>query len=100
MGNRASVSFKKDDEESVAIFSHWGGEEFQQSAIDYVNNLKERKAERNTTPLDRLEPGTVAIDFIRHITKDLKEVESNLYVEKNKNEGDNSDNGHEVISLD
>ena len=51
-------------------------------------------------PLDRLEPGTVMVDFIREYTKDLKIVNSNYYLAKSDEEGDNSDNGHWTIDLE
>ena len=34
------------------------------------------------------------VDFIRHITKGMKKVDSDLYLGKDYNDGDNSDNGH------
>lgn len=98
MGARASVSFKKEDQESVTLFNHWGGEEFAQEAKDYVNKLK---AERTGSmmPLDRFEPETVMVDFIRHLTKDMPRVESSLYLGKDSTDGDNRDYGHTVIEL-
>ena len=40
MGNRASVSFSKDGCESVTLFSHWGGREFQNRAKNLALELK------------------------------------------------------------
>ena len=98
MGNRVSISFRKNDEESVALFCHWGGMEFVEEAREYVLALKaERKG--STQPLDRLEPGTVMVDFIREITKGKDRVTSNLYLGKDERGGDNSDNGHHFIAL-
>ena len=51
------------------------------------------------TPLDRLEPDTVMVDFIRHITRGMNRVESDLSLGKTQSDGDNSDNGHFVIDL-
>lgn len=51
------------------------------------------------SPLDRLEPGIVMIDFIREIVKDKKRVDDDLYLTKEEYEGDNSDNGNWVIDL-
>lgn len=98
MGNRASVSFKKDDWESVALFSHWGGMEFVGQARAYALRLARERTER-LMPLDRLEPDTVMVDFIRHLTHDMSRVESDLYLGKSSEDGDNSDNGHHVIDL-
>ena len=99
MGDRASVSFKKGNEESVALFSHWGGMPFVQTAITYATRLKDNKV-GEVKPLDRLEPATVMVDFIRHLTRDMARVDSDLYLGKDANDGDNSDNGHHVIDFD
>jgi hypothetical protein len=91
------------DEESVALFSHWGGMGFVAQAENYVNELRQHIANRPNPgviqPLDRLEPETVMVDFIRHITKDMDRVKSSLYIVPDKSCGDNSDNGHHVIDL-
>lgn len=98
MGARISIAFKKGDQKSVALFSHWGGTEFADGAREYVKELKEER-KGQTMPLDRFEPDTVMVDFIRHATKDLKRVESDLYLGKDENDGDNSDYGHADIEL-
>lgn len=100
MGNRVSISFKRGKEESVPLFSHWGGLEFVEDAKEYAKKLKAKAKSNFTQPLDRLEPPTVIVDFIRHITKGMKEVSSDLYLVKDTSEGDNSDNGHFTIDLD
>lgn len=100
MGARISIAFKKGDEKSVTLFSHWGGEGFMQEALDYVELLKVERKGEVSLPLDRLEPGTVMVDFIRHITQGMKRVDSDLYLAKDKNGGDNSDYGHHIIKLD
>jgi len=100
MGARISIQFANGNETSPVLFSHWGGEEF----LDDVNNyLQELKAEQGDggviNPIDRLEPRTVMVDFIRHITKDMDRVSSNLYLGVDEDDGDNSDYGHHVIDL-
>lgn len=104
MGNRISIQFKNGNKESPVLFSHWGGKEFKQEAEDYVTELKGEIGMKNpmvgTEPLDRLEPGTVMVDFIRQTTKNMDRVRSDLYLGKDENDGDNSDNGHHVIELD
>ena len=98
MGARISVAFKKGDKKSVALFSHWGGEEFADTAREYVSELKaERKGQM--MPIDRLEPETVMVDFVRYLTKDLERVEGNLYLGKDASDGDNGDYGHHDIEL-
>jgi hypothetical protein len=100
MGDRVSIQFVKGNEKSVVLFCHWGGMEFVGEAQQYVDELKaERKDGVVRMPLDRLEPNTVMVDFIRYITKDLDRVDSNYYLAVDENHGDNSDNGHHVIEL-
>jgi hypothetical protein len=100
MGDRASVSFKKGQYESVALFSHWGGQEFQNYARDYAYRLVKECGGKHCLPLERLEPETIMVDFIRDLTKGEKRVMSNLYLGRDQNDGDNSDNGHQVIDMD
>ncbi len=102
MGDRVSIAFKYDKETSVVLFSHWGGMDFVKRAKQYLKELKEyikTKDKRICQPLDRLEPQTVMIDFIRWETKDMDRVESDLYLGATENDGDNSDNGHHNIKL-
>jgi len=97
-----SISFKQGDHESPALFSHWGGMSFVDEAKQYLHELKAElklKGGGEQMPIDRLEPGTVMVDFIRHITEDTDRVESSLYLGQTKDDGDNSDNGHYVIDL-
>jgi len=99
MGNRISLQFQKDNEKSVVLFSHWGGMEFRDEARDYLRELKGEVKGKQCEPLERLEPNTVMVDFIRHLTKNMGRVESDLYLAKDENEGDNSDNGHFILDL-
>jgi hypothetical protein len=98
MGNKVSISFKKGEHESAKLFSHWGGKEFVSKAKEYARKLKEERKDESTFPLDRLDPSTVMVDFIREITHDTEQVEEGLYLPK-YGLGDNSDNGHYVIDL-
>jgi len=100
MGDRVSIAFKKGKEESVSLFNHWGGKEFASDAIKYVNELKKEVGDNKVQPLERLEPHTVMVDFIREITQKEKRVMSSLYLGKDEEDGDNSDNGHFNIHLD
>lgn len=101
MGDRVSIQFKNGDETSVALFSHWGGQDFPRQALEFAKLLKiEVMENKGGNPLDRLEPDTVMVDFIRYITIPLKRVESNLYLGKDENCGDNSDNGNFIIDLE
>ena len=103
MGDRISIQFKNKNNISVALFSHWGGEAFKKDAKLYVKKLKQKillSEELKGMPLGRLEPETVMVDFIRDITKDNLSVENDLYLGKDENDGDNSDNGNVIIDLE
>ena len=106
MGNRISISFKNDTnswkEESVALFSHWQGKDLLRQVEQYLTELKAKQTEAGnpqTYPLDRLEPNTVMVDFIRWLTQEETEIKSDLYLGKDGDDGDNSDNGHFTIDL-
>ena len=100
MIDRVSISFKKGRKESIALFDHWGGTERVKDAQAYVTVLKAERYGVDRFPLDRLEPATVMVDYIRHATTGLSRVNRSLYVGRDSKAGDNSDNGHHVINLD
>ena len=108
MGDRVSISFVNSknsyDPESVVLFSHWNGMELVAEANDYVKNLKTYIEENyeypESHPLSRLEPNTVMIDFIRHITKHRERVTHNFYLGRTERDGDNSNQGHHKIYLE
>jgi hypothetical protein len=99
VGDRASVIFKKGDEESPVLCSHWGGKSFQMEADRYASELIRETEGKHFNPIDRLEPGTVMVDFIRHITKGMDRVQSDLYLGKDRHEVDDSDNGCWYVNL-
>ena len=100
MGDRVSVAFKNGNEESVTLFNHWGGIAFVDEAKNYIRTLLMRcKTHGGVQPLDRLEPNTVMVDFIREVTHDMPRVESSLYLGRDGMDGNNSDNGHFVIDV-
>ena len=101
MGDRVSIQFVNGERKSVVLFSHWEGMALVDIAQDYAIKLKEEKAGQHITPLDRLEPETVMVDFIRHLVVYLSipNVDGNYYLGKDENDGDNGDNGHHLISL-
>lgn len=102
MGDRISLSFRNGGEESIALFSHWGGMDFVRTAKTYVRELKLYLAKRGNpvlSPLDRLEPNTVMVDFVRALTAKLERVSSDYYFGRDGTDGDNSDNGHHIIEL-
>ena len=101
MGDRISIRFVNGDRESVALFSHWGGRAFLKEALQYIRELKKEIGEKKEalTPLGRLEPSTVMVDFIRHLTKDMDRLNRDLYLGKDEDDGDNWNNGHWDIDL-
>jgi len=107
MGDRASVKFKNDNEESVILCAHWGGTDFHDLAKDYTEELISdiKKRERpDFEPLFRMEPSIVMVDFIRWLMRQdycvsKGRVESSLYLGKERNEVDDSDNGCLVVNL-
>ena len=96
MGDRISIQFVKDADQSPVFFSHWQGTSLLNDVESYLDE-----------PLDRLEPRTVMVDFIRwmaereltgaHIKR--HRITSNFYLGKDSEDGDNSDNGHVEIDL-
>ena len=118
MGDRVSISFMneidyihdKRREESVPLFNHWGGSDFPKYALDWVKKLKREVNENReniSTPYTRLEPQRVMVLFIADLQKDKQfadytnkeRITHSIYLGKDKNDGDNSDNGHFVIDI-
>ena len=74
MGNRVSVSFKKDDRESVALFNHWGGEEFAIQTRNWFRTYKtklsvteEKDVLNGTDPITRFEPQNLMVQYIHNL---------------------------------
>lgn len=103
MGDRASVSFKDDTgEESITIFSHWRGKDLFTEARSYLKDLKKDIKDDKIfkgSSLGRLEASRVVIDFIRHLVKGKERIELDLYLGKDKSDGDNSDQGHKCLLI-
>ena len=113
---------KKIIEESPVLFHHWGGTDFPKFAFDWFKVLRKhlKKKEDKSDPLTRLEPRNLMVQFIsaigdeeafrlRNYNHDRREitwsVDDNLlsysiYLGKDRNDGDNSDNGHYTIDVD
>ena len=118
MGDRVSISFVNEinylheqrREESIALFNHWGGKEFPQYALNWVKKLKREVLQRRpniSTPYTRLDPQNVMVLFIADLQKDKQfadytnkeRITHSIYLGKDKNDGDNTDNGHFVIDI-
>ena len=128
MGDRVSISFKdKDNDESIAIFHHWGGTQFPKVALEWFKEFKEGvnlTAKKNCSdPITRFDSNNMAVQFISWLGKNghyrqcsgfdknengksvfdkplynQDQISHSLYFGKDKNDGDNSDNGHYVIN--
>lgn len=113
MGDRVSVSFVNDRDESVVLFQHWGGTELPRLAQTYADELCEQLQAAKagpSDPLTRLDPRTVMVDFVRWLAlrgdlatgyrDELKDrTTSDFYFGRTEADGDNSDNGHHRIDL-
>ena len=82
MGNRVSISFRTGDEDSVILFSQDGGMAFVRMAQAYAVALQAKGY--GPWPLGRLEPSTVMVDFIRHVTQCMSQVPSNFYLARER----------------
>jgi len=98
MGDRVSVSFKDNIEESVCLFHHWGGKEFAEEAQDFLDKLREANSDNSSMmPIERLEPSAVMVYFIAEVARKRNGAVRSIYLGKDEGCGDNSDNGHFTI---
>ena len=128
MGDRVSISFKDhDDDESIVLFHHWGGVDFPKLALEWFKIFKKdinSTAKKNySNPTTRFGARNIMAQFVGYLSSrsDMKEcmgfekdkkgeslynkpiyhqenLTHSLYFGKDKNDGDNSDNGHYVIN--
>tara|TARA_R110000787_G_scaffold265000_1_gene370939 strand:+ start:191 stop:613 length:423 start_codon:yes stop_codon:yes gene_type:complete len=126
MGDRVSISFKDNEENSVCLFHHWGGTKFPKYAFDWFKlfqkEVKKQKS-KGSDPTSRFEPRTMMSQFVSHIGQSpffkecmgfeetngqsdynkpiysKTELSHSIYFGKNENDGDNSDNGHYTIDV-
>jgi hypothetical protein len=106
-------------DESPALFHHWGGTHFPKFAFEWFKNLQTRTTGKGSDPLTRLEPRNIMVQLIAHLNKhedlryttkfdsatmtsetDPELICHSIYLGKDGNDGDNSDNGHYVIDVD
>ena len=121
MGNRVSVSFIDGDtnRESVALFHHWGGEDFAIQTRNWFRTHKtklsvtaEQEVKNGLDPMTRFEPKNVMVQYIHNLHKSTMNLEMgdnleftpeyishSIYLGKDENDGDNSDNGHFTIDI-
>ena len=96
MGNRISIRFVNKGEKSVYLFSHWDGQYLIEQVGDFLREIKKTTdTEAGITPLDRLEPNTLMVNFIYWLLDKNGGIQTgNYYLATNESEGDNGDNGH------
>jgi hypothetical protein len=110
-------------EESPALFHHWGGTELPKVAFEWFKKVKvEAKKLGGSDPFTRLEPRNLMVQLIGtlarekwdqykvypgrgiHGPKSYKDHDTwmtySLYLGKDSQDGDNSDNGHYTIDVD
>ena len=108
-------------DESPALFHHWGGTELPKVAFEWFKKVKaETKAMgQRSDPFTRLEPRNLMVQLIGTLarekwdqyslglTKDEKKLMKHdtwmtcsMYLGKDSQDGDNSDNGHYTIDVD
>lgn len=104
MGDRISIQFVNRGRQSVAFFSHWDGMLLKKKAKDYAHQLLMDKANGvidSSSPLFRLEPNVVMVDFICHYLHDMgPRIDDAYYLGADSRDGDNGDNGNFLIHLD
>ncbi len=126
MGDRVSISFRQKNDwyvnkvkeehtdESPALFHHWGGTQFPKFAFDWFKSIKKKYGKSGKDPFTRMEPRNLMVQFIAHL-RDHEELRYDcfnktgtdeglfsysIYLGKDGNDGDNSDNGHYTIDVD
>ena len=130
MGDRVSVSFKQKrdtyggptektviTDESPVLFHHWGGTELPKVAFEWFKKVKtEAKKLGGSDPFTRLEPGNLMVQLIGTLAREKWDQYSiyknkkyaghdtwmsySMYLGKDGQDGDNSDNGHYTIDVD
>ena len=117
------VNRKKEEhmEQSPALFHHWGGTDFPKFAFQWFKKVKAKYGKKGGDPFTRMEPRNLMVQFIAHlrnheelryywpktpgaddleIVTDDQLLSYSIYLGKDSNDGDNSDNGHYLIDVD
>ena len=106
-------------EESPALFHHWGGTELPKVAFRWFKKVREDTEGKRSDPFTRLEPRNLMVQLIgtlarekwdqyslgsifneKGITKHDTWMTHSIYLGKDSQDGDNSDNGHYTIDVD
>ena len=125
MGDRVSISFRKTEEtyggptekktrleESPALFHHWGGTELPKVAFRWFKKVRKATEGKRSDPFTRLEPRNLMVQLIGTLAREKWDQYStgtgkhdtwmthSMYLGKDSQDGDNSDNGHYTIDVD
>jgi len=90
---------------SAILSSHWDGMSIVNHAKTYVKSLAKTRKNKACSPLDRMEPDVVMVEFLRWYldkrgyNKD-NPVDGNYRLACNLNTVDNSNQGHHEILCD
>ena len=107
-------------EESPALFHHWGGTELPKVAFEWFKKVKIAASKiGGSDPFTRLEPRNLMVQLIGTLAREKWDQYSlgsifddkgarkhdtwmthSMYLGKDSNDGDNSDNGHYTIDVD
>ena len=118
------VNRKKEEhlEQSPTLFHHWGGTDFPKFAFQWFKDVKAKYGKKGGNPFTRMEPRNLMVQFIAHLRNhddlryywaknpglandyetvtDDELLSYSIYLGKDSNDGDNSDNGHYLIDVD
>ena len=118
---------KPHTDKSVVLFHHWGGEWFPKLAKEWIKNhnllLANDRQNNASCPISRMDVDNLMMQFIRFLAnesefdsswgvniawesfdthtlpKNKNYFTSSVYLGKDENDGDNSDNGHHEIEV-
>ena len=105
-------------EESPVLFHHWGGTELPRVAFEWFKKVRMdiRRNLSGSDPFTRLEPRNLMVQLIGTLAREKWDqyamfekkkftehdtwMSYSLYLGKDSQDGDNSDNGHYTIDVD
>jgi hypothetical protein len=97
MGDRISISFKDEQEESIVLFDHWAGTEIKKKVEQFIKELNQKYAKNHRDRYTRREASSIMPLFIAWYFD--KTGGESVYLGATSKDGDNSDNGHYIYDL-
>jgi hypothetical protein len=98
MGDRISISFKDDQEESIVFFEHHAGLRLKKGVEAFIKEIDKKYEKNDHDPYSRREASAIMPVFIAWYAN-KNGIDYNVYLGATKDDGDNSDNGHFVFDL-